>query len=288
MTDLDDLEYRMRARHLLQHLLKQSQLEQPQMVPTQDRSLLDPSQSPPRWPSGLYSDFDAVLDGLCGLTVLAGPSGTGKSLWAMSCALENAMVPGTAVFYFDCENHHGEQARRAMHWFGTEPSFRANMASLALHFHWLEVLPGMTYRQLLHFAADRLLHDHERVLLVFDSMSSLSRMIPGRQLDTLSKLYVALPALVRSSGGRLRVLALSELNKAGDVKGLEGVYASDMALKLVREPDEGENTVRLHMLKNRGGQFCSDLGLYDVRAKQCRLMKVDYRDARNPLHPPAH
>lgn len=276
-----------RARQL-QAVLNESSLKHPELVPNVDCRLTDEVAEIPRWPSGLYSSFDAIFGGFVGLTVYAGPSGTAKSMVGMGCGLENAMTPGTCVVYLDCENGQGDQGRRAMRWFGTEPSFQHGMQKLALHFHWAPVLPGMTWPQLMQYAARKLLQEHQRILLVLDSVSSMSRLLPGKPLDTLSRIYVALMTLVRATQGRVQVLALSELNAKGEVKGLEGVYASDLAIKLVREPDEGENVVRLNMLKHRNGRFQFDLGLYEILDQNCRLRKLDHGESGESGFQAAH
>lgn len=273
---VDDIIHRAERARELRRVLGASTLRHPELVPNVDCMLTDDVPEIPRWPSGLYSSFDAIFGGFPGLTVYAGPSGTGKSILGLGCALENAMTPGTCVVYLDCENAQGNQARRALRWFGSEPGFAHGMQSIALHFHWTPVLPGMTWEQLMLYASGKLLQEHERILLVLDSVSSMSRLLPGKQLDTLSRIYVALAAIVRASGGRVQVLGLSELNGKGDVKGLEGVYAADLAIKLVREPDEGDNIVRLNMVKHRSGRFQFDLGLYEVLDSSCRMRKMDY------------
>lgn len=286
---LDDLEHRIAVQRKLHSLLQQSELKpaEDEFRAAERRSLADAEPPLPRWPLGLLSDFDAVfgndeypLAGASGLTLLAGEGGTGKSLVAMGCALENAATPGTCVCYLDAENTSGDQAQRAIAWFGGERRFREGIGELELNFHWIEIGRGLSYRNILAAAAARLLHDHERLLLIVDSINSLSRKIPGRVLDTLSRLYGALAALVRDSGGRIGVLALSELNSGGAVKGLEGVHDATVALKLQRELDLGDQIVRLRMLKNRNGLFRSDLGLYEIHAGSCRLQRWEEHGQR--------
>jgi predicted ATP-dependent serine protease len=286
-ADLDLLEYSAVASERISKMIRASSIQALPMVPLRSDSFLDDAAPMPRWPSGLYSDFDAVHDGFCGLTVLAGPGGSGKSQQALACALENAMVPGTCVAYLDAENALGNQIERAVRWFGDRRSFEANMQRLSLHFHWFKVLPGMSWEQLMGGVSKRLMHDHERLLLVFDSISSLARCFEGNPLANSSRMYSALVSLVSTSEGRVRALALSELNKDGGVKGLEGVYASDLSIKLTLETDEGEGIVKMHMLKNRFGPLRPNLGLYEIDHRMCRLRKIDAR-AEDRSVPAAH
>lgn len=287
MTD-PDLEFRVFGARSLQHLLATSRLHAAEgLVPSVGSNLLDDDPPTPHWASGLFSDFDAMFGGFSGLTLLAGPGGSGKSLAAMSCALENALEPGTLVVYFDCENAKGDQSKRAAAWFGSSDYFRTNMLNLTLHFHWHRVVPGHTYEQLMQFAARRVL-DHERVLLVVDSVCSLARMLRGRALDNLSALWQSLAQLVTSSDGRIRVLGLSELNARGEVKGLEGVYAATLSLKLEAEPDLGDDVYRMHMVKQRNGIFRRNLGLYQVQHSQCRLSRYDTLRQHNSVRREVH
>lgn len=274
-VDIDDLEYTARYSEKLQKLLRTSTLRPDGMTAIENRTFLDEVTPIPRWPSGFMSDFDALFDGFCGLTVLAGPGGSGKSTHAMACALENALKPNVCVGYFDAENTLGDQIERAKRWWGDEASFRSNMQSIAMRFHWIEVLPGMAWQQITAAFSRRMLLEHEHVLIILDSVFSIARCFGGRPLDDASRIYVALLSLVRQSEGRIRILALSELNKDGGVKGLEGVYASTLSLKFEPEHEHGENVLRLKMLKNRSGRFQSDLGLYVIDSEINRIRRYD-------------
>ena len=275
MIDLDDFEIAARHAMAIRKMIHESELLTTQAPELANKSLLDENVARlPRWPSGFYSDFDALLEGFCGLTVLAGPGGSGKSTHAMACALENALSPSTCVAYFDAENALGDQIVRARSWWGSDADFRSNMQAMALRFHWFEVLPGHSWQQLMQTLAQRVLLDHERVLLVFDSMFSIARCFGGNTLDVCSKMYLALVSLVRRSEGRIRVLALSEMNKDGGVKGLEGVYAATLALMLTPDAEKGENIVHLKMLKNRSGPLRRDLGFYEIDSATNRMRKT--------------
>jgi hypothetical protein len=269
-----DLELRIFGANSLRVILQRSTLEPSEgLVPSRGSNLLDVAPPLPRWPSGLYSDFDALVGGFSGVTAIAGPSGSGKSLIALACALENVLIPGTLVVYFDAENSEGDQSQRATQWFGAS-YFREQMLEQTLNFHWHEVLPGHTYEQLLSFAARRLL-DHERVLLVFDSVTSIARRFRGRNLDNLSNLWQALAHLVRQSAGRIGVLGLSELNGRGDLLGLQGVYDSTLGLKLEADTERGDSVYQMRMLKHRNGELRRDLGLYSTEWSSCRLVRYE-------------
>lgn len=285
-VDLDDFEIAARYAVQIRQLLFSSSLQAEQLMPVQYGDLLDPNARPmPTWPSGLYSDFDALFGGFRGLTVLAGPSGCGKSMHALACGLESAMSPGTCVVYLDAENSLGDQIARARNWWGSDADFRSNMQAMALRFHWLEVMPGHSWKQLMQSISQRVLLDHERVLLILDSVSSVARCLGGNALDTSSRIYQQLRLLVRASEGRIRALALSPLNREGGVRGLEGVYDSDLALKLEHERDSGEGAMRMRMLKHRGGPTRSDLGLYQLDYSINRIRRFDEPGRNDRAYP---
>lgn len=277
MSDtLDDLDYKAGTRMRdLRAALRNSTLDKArEMRPINEKLLTDRAEELPRWPSGLHSDFDAISGGFTGLTVLAGRGGSGKSMHALACALENALQPETVVFYLDAENALGEQQRRAVRWFGGSALFEAQMRSIAgIHFHWVELMPGMTWDQAMSWCAQRISIEHARVLVVLDSINSISRLHHGKAFETSSLIYMACNAIVRETKGQVSFLALSELNKSGEISGREGEHHATLALQLERDKDR-ETVVRLRMLKHRTGPLRHDLGLYEIDADHSRLVAL--------------
>lgn len=284
MVDLGVLEWKAGVRmKALRFALREATLQKARgLRPLVEKLITDAAEELPRFPSGLHSDFDAVIGGFVGLTVLAGEGGAGKSLSAIACALENVLQPETVVFYIDAENALGEQQRRAVHWFGTRQLFAEQMAAHAgVNFHWLEVLPGHTWEQIMSWCADRVGLEHARVLLVLDSVNALSRGHREKEFEVSSQIYMACNSLVRETKGQINVLALSELNGTGEVHGRQGVYHSTLAVKFTWEPDYGDDTVRLNMLKHRVGALQRNLGIYRIDNRHSRLVKMDREEVHH-------
>ena len=290
MTEFELLQSRLKRSSDLQRMLRSSALVSMEGIPLKVRSFEEDVVPLPRFDSGLISAFNVVHGGYTGLTILAGAGGSGKSSEALACALTNSADPAASVHYLDAENYIGDQIDRARGWFGSDAEFADGMAARSFNFHWYEVLPGMGWQQHMHGIADRLTHENERVLIIVDSVNAFSRMLDGNPLMNASRIYMSLMVLCRVSGGAISVLALSELNKQGELKGLEGVFISSMALKLSREPDIAPNVIRLEMLKNRSGRFQSDLGLYEIDAKRCRLVSYEPEGSYEPsnIYPLPH
>jgi predicted ATP-dependent serine protease len=283
VADLADLDYRAAVQQKnLRFALRGATLDRAQELrPIGEKLLTDPAEELPRWRSGLHSDFDAISGGFTGLTVLAGRGGSGKSMHALACALENALVPETVVFYLDAENALGEQQRRAVRWFGSSALFEAQMRSIAgLHFHWVELLPGMNWDQVMHWCAQRVSIEHSRVLVVLDSVNSIARLHRGKAFETSSLIYMACNAVVRETKGAVGFLALSELNKAGEISGREGEHHATLALQLEREEDR-DGVIRMRMLKHRTGPLRPDLGLYEIDARHSRLVALRREEAQH-------
>lgn len=278
MIDLDALECRMRDLQVLKFAMRQSKLhgESP-LRSIVEKRIGDREPPMPRWPSGFMSDFDAVIGGFVGVTVIAGDGGTGKSTHAMACALTNVRQPGTAVFYFDAENQLGDQTKRAVAWHGGVEEFNRQMSAVnGIHFHWVEVLPGISYEQLMHYAADRILPEHERVLLIFDSVQSICRAGRGRasRFDVEDRFYDEVVSLAKLPGCPLGVLALSEVNGGGGVSGKRGMYAGSLVMKFEKD-DEDEKVVKLEMLKHRSGPLQWKLGSYSIDWGNGELRKLE-------------
>lgn len=244
--------------------------------PLQEKLFTDPVEKYARWPSGLHSDFDAVFDGFVGVTVVAGRGGCGKSSMALSCALENALQPGTAVFYLDAENDLGLQQWRAQRWFGSQPLYEVQMIKLAgSRFHWVQIMPGHTWDQAMHYIAERVSLEHERVLIVVDSINTFARYHKGKEYENSSLIYMACNTMARDTLGKISTLVLSELNGSGEVRGREGEHHGTLVLLVERDHDLGDDCVAMKMLKHRAGPLKVELGSYLISAKHTRLVKLD-------------
>jgi len=275
VTDPDDLLHDLRAQQELRQVFLRSRLEgftQPSM---RERRLWGDQTDPPlpRWPSAIVGLDDWIGGGFVGATALAGESGTGKSMTGLGVAVTAAMQPKTIAVYADAENTQGDQAERLHGWCGSPKRYGEVIEKISGSFHWIEWEPGMSWRQLMQWIADRIEPGTRSVQLVLDSVNSIARSIPGNSLHIASGIYTACTLLARGSKGAVKVLGLSELNGNRDLKGLEGVYIAHLALKIVREHDKGPNVLRMHMMKNRTGAFVPDLGLFEVIPERSQIVR---------------
>lgn len=280
MSDRDEfgeLELRMQIAWELQSIIRAS--KQRTAKKPEHSALENPSIDLPRWPSGFFSDFDVVLDGFQGITLIGGRWGTGKSLAALACALKNAHQPGQCVIYLDSENPHASQKARALRWYGGREGFvNGHPAVSQTRFFWFSLQPGMSWHSILDAAAERIMHDHENVLFVFDSVQSVARTVQPdmNALRASEKLYEWADSVMRQSDGRIRSLMLSELNASEGIKGVTGAHLATMILRFERADEEGENFIRVHLDKNRNERRAGDLGLYEISWRTSTIRKVGY------------
>lgn len=207
----------------------------------------------PAWPSGVPA-LDDTRGGLCGLTVVGGRPGAGKSTLALGSALE-AAEQNIAVSYFDAENSPALVQKRIRRWYGEHNWTRFAEQVHGSSFWWHPVNPGNTFDQITAASRRALTSTHRGLLLVFDSMNSICDRIGNPKTDeftALRWLFQWADSLVRGSDGFIRILALSELTRAGGVRGHRAEYAASMVLAV--EPDEDiPERVHLGLTKNRDG-----------------------------------
>lgn len=262
----------------LAKVLREAAQEEYAKVYPEGDSLAERYPRLPRWPSGLGPSFDRPYGGFQGVTVFGGFAGVGKSTLAMACALENARA-GALVVYFDAENAQGEQQERAINWHGKQRDFDEAQQYLALNFRLAPIDNRHCWQTMLPYVAKQILHRHQRVLIVMDSMQSIARETDPKRnmLVVTSELYSSMNRIVRASAGRIGFLVLSELNKEGGDKGGSGKYSGTMVLRITREErPEPKSTpdYMIEMLKNRNGPTPGEIGLHTLEWWRCRFEPV--------------
>lgn len=271
----DELEARITGVRSLRLMLQSTHIAL--LEPLEELSLSAECHPLPRFPMGFDEEtmsFDSVYGGGQGITVFSGPYGCGKSQIAMSCGLTNAhdAKTRTCVVYLDGENYRGDQRSRAMRWYGGSAPFAARFPLIdGTRFFYVYVGPKRRWNELMHFAGSVVDSSHEAVLIVLDSLQSMIRREGrGDFFGAQDRIMASMESLVNESAGRIRFLALSELNKDKGAKGGQAEYTGQMVLRLTKDRDQGSDAVQVELLKNRNGPE-GDLGLHRVDYKTCRL-----------------
>lgn len=192
----------------------------------------------PRYAGGLY-DLEVVAGGLYGLAVIAGAPKSGKSLLALRCALDTARQAETLVVYVDLELDSGTYARRLLGACGART--QGELPS------WIpdhmRIIDGRDagVEELSDGIAEQLDDQHERVLIVIDSINRLAK---NQQLHRKDAYFDALSAVVSwarramtLSHGQIGAILVSEVNRAGQITGQDPEYAADCLVTL--RPEDG-------------------------------------------------
>lgn len=213
----------------------------------------------PGIPVGLR-ELDEVLGGFYGLTVLSGREGGGKTMLALMAAV-NAAQAGIRVVYFNAETHInvlGERVRRQLGVTFDE------MQRATSKIDWIRVRRAepAPLEFLQRMVVSSLSATDERVLVVFDSLSSITRkIIPAETRDFWRESQRIEEWLVdarTASEGAVTFVAISELNKEGGEKGMTSAYAADVVLRVDRERD---GNVLLSVRKSRETARPEDLSV---------------------------
>lgn len=277
---IEDIQSRMSDFAKVQKVLRVSGADsdrQPRLEPT-DMKTEQPEY--PKWQSGI-EQLDGVAGGFMGLTIVGGESGCGKSMFSLGNAL-GAAEAGDCVVYFDAENDAGLQRKRIRRWYRTDPEFSARFMDIAgVNFHYVRVRHGNEIVQLARAAADFSKSFHLGTLLVFDSVNSVVRRISKageNPLERVGRMLSWMDEVTQDTQGRVRFLAISELNKEGGIKGLEAVYIGTVVLTIKNEPDAGDDVVRIYLDKHRDWRSKVDLGLFLRSWKTLRFERIEDRD----------
>lgn len=264
MTDSGNLHFlddRTRAEHekspgtKLMDWLRQAQVAPPEPIGDQEVTEL-PGDPPPRFRTGLREWEDKTDGGGYGCTCIAGPPKCGKSMLALSCAIEAAAMDCPwRVLYFNAELSRYEMANRLRNYLGGEPNERlADQLSI----HPVEI--GVTLEHLWYKVGERICLEDERMLLIFDSLNRIveqseDSLSDARYWGTMRR-WVSLCRIgAKISGGRLASIVVAERARAGHVKGQQVEFAADLVLMIGKDGDEDYEIEIPHARSSAGGKL---------------------------------
>lgn len=208
----------------------------------------------PRYYSGV-DEIDAH-SGLYGITAFGGGAGAGKSLLAASTAVVTALqrpkrggLP-PRVFYVAAEMDSGEVIGRLMRVADGEAG-----KLLGVNLHPILTFDSpkspLRFSDILRSIWRRIEVPDELVLVAIDSVNTLADQLGGDYWKALAAIEGSLITLRRLTGGYFAALILSELNKAGELKGRKVEYAADLVFRC--NPGPGGDDVEIECVKGRSG-----------------------------------
>ena len=182
------------------------------------------------WQTGCQA-IDEKIRGGYGMTVIAGAPKVGKSLLAISSAIEAARS-GWSVVYANAEMSLNHILERMRNYCGTfDPAVGENL-------HLAQVGPGITIDKLYEeIEREAIEDDTDKLLIVLDSINritdfSASGETEGSYWQSLQDWSAWAMNSRRSTEGRISWLIVSELNQRGDVKGLNLQYTADLVIRM--------------------------------------------------------
>lgn len=188
----------------------------------------DLSPRSPRWWTPL------ALVQVYGVSVLGGDAGAGKSMFAMSVALQSALRDDVATVYVAAEMTREQILYRfawlATAWGHTQAGFETALASGRLVI--LSRQGPLTFDDFSEAVGAALLGE-ESALVVIDSINSLLDTLESPDEGYWSLYRRVRNAIVdarRITEGRLAFLLISELNKDSVTKGRQWEYAADLVV----------------------------------------------------------
>lgn len=238
------LEDRRREAHDLHGTPINRWLSQAMHLPDERYQTMFPDDTPgdamPYWPTGCRRIDELTGGGGYGMTVIAGQPKVGKSLLAISAAVEAARS-GWRVVYLNAELTRSSILRRIVAYAKViDPDLKANLS-----IHQIEV--GFSVADALEAIRGQIDFDVTRLLIVMDSINRIvdlstedgSEMGYWRTLRNWSELA---RRTSRISEGCISSIVVSELNKQGNVKGGSLDYAADLVVS-IKSDSEGEDDI---------------------------------------------
>lgn len=186
----------------------------------------------PHFPSSC-APIDEILDGkgLYGVTTIAGAPKVGKSLMALSCAIESARA-GWRVIYCNAEMSRAHFGQRLRNYMGRVDPIVAEQLKIA------HVTTGISQSFLLDALVDeRVEAVDDRLLIVLDSINRIVDMGTTEESEAgywrLLRDWSAWAMNTRrSTEGAVSWVIVSELAQHGGVKGRSLEYLSDVVVRI--------------------------------------------------------
>lgn len=240
---------------------------------------LEEEQSP-RWPSGILA-WDNKSGGGYGFTAVSGKKKLGKTLIAIRASVMAAETGRWSVHYAYGENTANQVRTLARRVLGPArcdelPAWMENWRSFRFHYkHTIDAL--------LSNVEERILPDHEQVLVVIDSINRLARCSNSDYLAALGRICRIVQTCAEESAGRISFLVLSETNQRGGMIGLDLEHSAGCLLFLRQHRDPGKVKMVLESRESEGGdlgehlrdwekcQFVTELAIVD--SEQRRLQQ---------------
>lgn len=212
----------------------------------------------PRWASTL-SYVDIHCGGFYGVSTLAGRGGVGKSMLAFASAIEAAASLEWQVVYLQAEMDSAELARRGDAYLAAHPAASDAVERLTM----IHLPRGGTLMRLAETICAACDHEDSPLLVVLDSINTAAELLEKPYLIALRDLALWAMMSRRLSRGAVSWLIVSELNKAGGVRGDKLTYWSDLVLTMKRPSARAApNIVELELAKSRSTGGEGSMGKY--------------------------
>jgi len=185
----------------------------------------------PRWPSTLEV-VDRTYGGFFGLTALVSEPGCGKTMLALSSALQAAATGKWNVKFFGAEVDDDEIISRR----NRELRVHEGAVDGVDFFEFIHVGRGQSVQDLVLDMAE--IDPALPILVVQDSINTMATLAGGRYLDVLNELCLWAAFARKLSRGAISFLIVSETNKRGKSKGEKLEFWSDLCINMSGKPDE--------------------------------------------------
>jgi len=214
-----------------------------------------PGLQPPPWPTGCAS-LDALTGGGgYGMTVIAGEPKVGKSLLALSSAVEAARH-GWRALYVNAELTRSEIANRLQRYMQTMDETVCDQLRI------LNVDAGVQPNHVIHKVQESLDFDDRRLLIVLDS---INRIVDMSQADLerdsgywgcMRQWSEFARQSAKISEGHISFLVVSELNQQNRVKGRNLEYTADLVVRISSTEIDGIVEIDVpYARSSRGGKL---------------------------------
>ena len=187
-------------------------------------------QLPPQWPTGCAHVDDLTEGGGYGFVVYAGQPKVGKSLLAISSAIEAAR-DGWRVVYGNAEMSRSQMIHRLRNRMGKLDD------RVVENLHIANLSTGINVERFYHEVCGVIEDNDQRLLIVLDSINrvvdaGLEAGSDGAYWKLLRDWSAWAMNSRRSTEGDISWLIVSELNARGDVKGRSLEYTADVVVRL--------------------------------------------------------